>query len=126
MQITKISFPENILKSVSLTKFEMSHLDKIVIIAGKNGSGKTRVLNSILNFRNELDGLNFKEISRRKDNIRTDETFLYYLVKKKSEHDKETRSISQNMEKIMSQSEYQLNNQKIKQTEEQILKVRGY
>jgi len=46
MKITSINIPENFFYS-GLCKINMSRLGEIVIIAGKNGSGKTRLLRGI-------------------------------------------------------------------------------
>lgn len=47
MRIKKISFPLRITEDIGLDKIEMKDLGKIVIIAGKNGAGKSRLLKLI-------------------------------------------------------------------------------
>ncbi|MBP6023094.1 AAA family ATPase [Ferruginibacter sp.] len=113
MQIKKLSLPKNVLQSINLTHLEMNNLDRVVIIAGKNGSGKTRVLNSILNFRSELDDSNSSEINRRKNNLKTDQTYLNYLRKKKLEHDTEMGKEVKDLKKMMTPDDYQFTNLKI-------------
>lgn len=49
MRINSIVIPEHITNEFGLSRIEMKGLDRIVIIAGKNGSGKTRLLNLIKN-----------------------------------------------------------------------------
>jgi ABC-type multidrug transport system ATPase subunit len=46
MKITKINIPES--KDDGLKEINMSRLDNIVLIAGRNGAGKTRILNKIM------------------------------------------------------------------------------
>ena len=46
MKITKVNIPKPF-NNNGLEDIKMSRLDKIVLIAGKNGSGKTRLLNKI-------------------------------------------------------------------------------
>jgi len=45
MRITKVNIPED--KNHGLQKISMSRLSKIVIVCGKNGSGKTRFFNTL-------------------------------------------------------------------------------
>ncbi|QEY18215.1 hypothetical protein D0C16_20845 [Cellvibrio sp. KY-GH-1] len=45
MRITKVSIPES--PEVGLKSISMSKLDKLVLIAGKNGAGKSRILEKI-------------------------------------------------------------------------------
>ncbi|MDI9311805.1 MAG: AAA family ATPase [Limnohabitans sp.] len=49
MKITKVNIPENIGENDGLKDIKMQKLSNLVIIAGKNGSGKTRILNKIFN-----------------------------------------------------------------------------
>ena len=42
MRIKRIEIPEHITQEFGLTKIVMRDLGKIIIIAGKNGSGKSR------------------------------------------------------------------------------------
>lgn len=49
MQITKINIPSEQTEHVGLKAIEMKKLGQMVLIAGKNGSGKTRLLNKIKN-----------------------------------------------------------------------------
>ena len=49
MRITKVDIPKSISSEDGLEDIKMSKLGGIVIIAGKNGSGKTRILNKIIN-----------------------------------------------------------------------------
>lgn len=46
MKIIEVNIPKN--ESLGLEEIKMKRLEQVVILAGKNGSGKTRVLNSIL------------------------------------------------------------------------------
>ena len=49
MRITRINIPKSINNNDGLEQIKMDKLDKIVLIAGKNGSGKTRIINKIFN-----------------------------------------------------------------------------
>ena len=47
MRITSVNIPASYLSDIGLNPIEMNRLGKIVILAGKNGSGKTRILNTL-------------------------------------------------------------------------------
>jgi energy-coupling factor transporter ATP-binding protein EcfA2 len=47
MKIIEVNLTENITKSVGLKPVSMKRIGNIVLLAGKNGSGKTRILNLI-------------------------------------------------------------------------------
>jgi ABC-type Na+ transport system ATPase subunit NatA len=47
MRITKIDIPKSVDSRDGLEDIKMDKLGQIVLIAGKNGSGKTRILNKI-------------------------------------------------------------------------------
>ncbi|MES2578580.1 MAG: AAA family ATPase [Bacteroidota bacterium] len=49
MKITKIDIPKTTETNDGLEDIKMDRLSKVVLIAGKNGSGKTRILNKIFN-----------------------------------------------------------------------------
>ncbi len=49
MRIKRIDIPKSIDNNDGLEHIKMDKLDNIVLIAGKNGSGKTRILNKIFN-----------------------------------------------------------------------------
>jgi predicted ATPase len=49
MRIKKINIPKTSGSNDGLEEIKMDKLDNIVLIAGKNGSGKTRILNKIFN-----------------------------------------------------------------------------
>lgn len=49
MRITKIDIPKTPEQNDGLEHIKMDKLGKVVLIAGKNGSGKTRILNKIFN-----------------------------------------------------------------------------
>lgn len=49
MKITKINIPKTAESNDGLETIKMDKLTKVVLIAGKNGSGKTRILNKIFN-----------------------------------------------------------------------------
>lgn len=49
MRITKIDIPKTPELNDGLEQIKMDRLDSVVLIAGKNGSGKTRILNKIFN-----------------------------------------------------------------------------
>jgi predicted ATP-binding protein involved in virulence len=49
MRITKIDIPNTSESNDGLANIRMDKLSKVVLIAGKNGSGKTRILNKIFN-----------------------------------------------------------------------------
>ncbi|MFC5196602.1 AAA family ATPase [Bizionia hallyeonensis] len=49
MRITKIDIPKSQDSNDGLESIKMDRLNKIVLIAGKNGAGKTRILNKIFN-----------------------------------------------------------------------------
>lgn len=62
MKITKINIPKD--NTDGLEEIKMDKLSKVVLITGKNGSGKTRILNKIFYFlrakktRQQIEGLN--------------------------------------------------------------------
>ena len=61
MRITNIDIPKTSESNDGLEHIKMDKLDKIVLIAGKNGSGKTRILNKIfhtLSFKPKKSRLN--------------------------------------------------------------------
>ena len=68
MKIIEVNLTENITKSVGLKPVSMKKIGNIVLLAGKNGSGKTRILNLI---RQEIsNSYNFIiEQQRAKNNI---------------------------------------------------------
>jgi len=101
MKITKIDIPMEDTKKVGLEPIKMDRLGDIVLIAGKNGSGKSRILSKIIEIFNkkpkksEIENANsgIKEIQKALDTI--DENELknkhrnqviqdYELEKKKS------------------------------------------
>lgn len=47
MRITNINIPEERVKDIGLRKIQMRKLGQVVLLAGKNGSGKTRMLAAI-------------------------------------------------------------------------------
>jgi predicted ATP-binding protein involved in virulence len=47
MRIKKIDIPKSVDNNDGLEDIKMDKLGNIVLIAGKNGSGKTRILNKI-------------------------------------------------------------------------------
>lgn len=49
MRITKIDIPKTTETNDGLETIKMDKLSKVILIAGKNGSGKTRILNKIFN-----------------------------------------------------------------------------
>ncbi|MEO6904157.1 MAG: AAA family ATPase [Bacteroidia bacterium] len=49
MRIKKIDIPKSTANNDGLEHIKMEKLDNVVLIAGKNGSGKTRILNKIFN-----------------------------------------------------------------------------
>ena len=46
MKITKVNIPKDLIKN-GLERVNMDRLGQIVLLAGKNGSGKSRLLNLI-------------------------------------------------------------------------------
>lgn len=61
MKITEVNLRENITQSVGLNPISMQKIGNMVLLAGKNGSGKTRLLNLI---RNQVQNVQ-DEINRR-------------------------------------------------------------
>jgi nucleoside-triphosphatase THEP1 len=49
MKIAKIDIPKSVNNSEGLDHIKMDKLGSIVLLTGKNGSGKTRILNKIVN-----------------------------------------------------------------------------
>lgn len=58
MKITKIRFDESQTSKVGLREIELDRLGSVVALIGKNGSGKTRILNFIENNFNEIADIN--------------------------------------------------------------------
>ncbi len=74
MRITKVDIPKSEKDLDGLEEIKMSRLGQIVLLAGKNGSGKTRILDKILNrlalkpSKNDLENAR-KQIENSKDRI---------------------------------------------------------
>lgn len=81
MRITKVDIPKSDKNQDGLEAIRMDRLEQIVLIAGKNGSGKTRILNKILstlnskpknsnveNLKNQIDKLK-KNIESYTNNV---------------------------------------------------------
>lgn len=67
MRIKKIDIPETTDSNDGLHHIKMDKLDNIVLIAGKNGSGKTRILNKVFNtFCNKPQQSKLKEVILQK------------------------------------------------------------
>ena len=47
MKITSVNIPKSANNNDGLEHIKMDRLDNVVLLAGKNGSGKTRILNKI-------------------------------------------------------------------------------
>jgi len=67
MKITSVNIPAEQLVEEGLQTIEMKKLEQFVVLAGKNGSGKTRILNKVLSFLKEKPGIN--AINQAKINI---------------------------------------------------------
>lgn len=81
MRIIKINIPKSIDNNDGLEPIKMDKLGQIVLIAGKNGSGKTRILNKIISTLSAKPSLSLvrswsQQIDQLKKNITTHERVL--------------------------------------------------
>jgi ABC-type cobalamin/Fe3+-siderophores transport system ATPase subunit len=67
MKIEKVNLPEEICATVGLKAIKMDRLNQVVLVAGKNGAGKSRLLHTIN--QNIKNALNTNEILSTIDNI---------------------------------------------------------
>ncbi|MGE4398914.1 MAG: AAA family ATPase [Campylobacterales bacterium] len=81
MKITDVILTEEITKEIEFSAVKMSRLGDIVLLAGKNGSGKTRILNSIKN-----QAVNFAAIKNSKTEAKKQLEILQNRVKEQSTH----------------------------------------
>ncbi|MDO9400894.1 MAG: AAA family ATPase [Polaromonas sp.] len=63
-QIKSINFPANRLSDLGLNSVKMTGLGKLIVIAGRNGAGKSRILKSILQ-----DGIDLRQIIEVAENM---------------------------------------------------------
>lgn len=78
MRITTINIPKEHLKD-GLEEIKLDRLSDIILIAGKNGSGKTRLLNNIKHYLSNK--LTIAEISQNKIRIKQQKENIRYLNK---------------------------------------------
>lgn len=71
MKITEVKFPEKILKANGFKRISMNKIGNIVLLAGKNGSGKTRILNIIKEYTPNLQKIK-RTIEANKQQIESD------------------------------------------------------
>ena len=81
MKIKKINIPEDITSSIGLAQIQMDRLKDIVLIAGKNGSGKSRLLNlikdNLINIPNSTRQIELnRDVKSHKDQIKIYENYL--------------------------------------------------
>lgn len=117
MRITKINIPESNGKADGLNAIHMDRLNSIVLIAGKNGSGKTRILNKIFSTiatkpkKYELDILD-KNIESKKNQINSLNSSI----------DKLNKQISKNQNSLISARITEFSN-RIKNYENEIIEI---
>lgn len=81
MKIKKINIPEDITSSIGLAQIQMDRLKDIVLIAGKNGSGKSRLLNlikdNLINIPNSTRQIELnRDVKSHKEQIKIYENYL--------------------------------------------------
>lgn len=86
MRITTVEIPKATEGNDGLEEIKMIKLDKIVLVAGKNGSGKTRILNKIFNTFSNKPGkaLLEKRVSDKQALKQNINTYREYLTQLKS------------------------------------------
>lgn len=113
MRITKIDIPQNLDNSDGLDQIKMDKLGSIVLIAGKNGSGKTRILNKIFNTLNSKPKKNTVETA--KNQLRTaNETII-----------KQQQRLEKFQQQLASNSSQPIWQNRIQQTEKTIENFRN-
>lgn len=113
MRITKIDIPQNLDNSDGLDQIKMDKLGSIVLIAGKNGSGKTRILNKIFNTLNSKPKKNTVETA--KNQLRTaNETII-----------KQQQQLEKYQQQLASNSSQPIWQNRIQQTEKTIENFRN-
>lgn len=69
MKITKVNIPESKTTIDGLKDIKMDKISSVVVLAGKNGSGKTRILNKISRYLKEMPDKNGIQNSKNNSNF---------------------------------------------------------
>ncbi|MFA7083254.1 MAG: AAA family ATPase [Arcobacteraceae bacterium] len=106
MKIIEVNLTENIANQVGLNPISMKKIDNMVLLAGKNGSGKTRLLNLI---RNQAQNVK-NEISQRnsaKSNIDSYSTNIKNQAQQKQQLELNIQNYENNIKSFNQQIENQ-------------------
>jgi len=117
MRIKRIEIPEHITQEFGLTKIAMRDLGKIIIIAGKNGSGKSRLLSLIKNNEILVESKLKADRERRLGNLSNTRRALDVVSRTVKEYEEKGFNNLLENEK----SDYNLSRQKKKQFEDEII-----
>ncbi len=83
MKITKVDIPKNQESNDGLEQIKMDRLGSVVLIAGKNGSGKTRILNKIFDLLNSKPAKTY--VDQIPSRIRNSEAIIETYTKQLTE-----------------------------------------
>ena len=101
MRIKDIKIPETLSKELGLSKIEMKNLGPVVIIAGQNGSGKSRLLKIISNNDLIIHSKFSEEKKRRYANyLTTQKTTQYYRTITRLEGNNKNKTEQENKKYI--------------------------
>ena len=126
MKITEVNLIENITQPLGLSQVSMKKIGNIVLLAGKNGSGKTRILNLIRQQASNLHNF-ISEQGNVKNNIKIWEQEIEQQPIQKLQIEKEIENsidaVNRNKERFKTQTqlEQQLTEQNIRHFESRIL-----
>jgi len=125
MLITEINIPEDISSHVELDTISMKKIGKTVLLAGKNGSGKTRILNLVRQEANNLSR-NVQDKEQANLQVKSLKEQIANLPQSKIHQEQQIKQLTQNInnweEQIESQPQQELQHKEnIEQYEKNIV-----